>query len=92
MPMEILCVVEGVVQGVGYRDFIDAHAKTHGLVGWVRNMPNGNVEMVLQGKPEILRMSVEVAHEGSVLARVDAVVVEWRTAEKIFDSFNILAS
>lgn len=92
MPMEIQCVVQGAVQGVGYRDFIDAHAKAYGLTGWIRNMPNGDVEVVLQGTPEMLRSSIEVMHEGSVLARVDAVMVEWRAAEKVFDSFNIRAS
>ena len=92
MPTEIYCVVRGRVQGVGYRDFIDAYAKEYGLVGWIRNIPNGEVEMVLQGTPEMLRASIEVAHEGSVLARVDAVVVEWRTAKKVFDTFNIQSS
>ena len=41
--------VEGRVQGVGYRAFVEMHAAALGLSGWVRNRRDGSVEAVLQG-------------------------------------------
>ena len=42
-------LVSGRVQGVGYRYFAAARAKVHGIVGYVRNLPNGSVEVVAAG-------------------------------------------
>jgi len=40
--------VSGVVQGVGYRSFVAKVARQYGIKGFVRNMPNGDVEVVAQ--------------------------------------------
>ena len=42
-------VVSGRVQGVGYRYFAAARAKMHGILGYVRNLPDGSVEVVAVG-------------------------------------------
>ena len=42
-------IVSGRVQGVGYRYFAAARAKLHGIVGYVRNLPDGSVEVVALG-------------------------------------------
>ena len=42
-------LVSGRVQGVGYRYFAAARAKMHGIVGYVRNLPDGSVEVVAVG-------------------------------------------
>ncbi|HTR11998.1 MAG TPA: acylphosphatase [Roseiarcus sp.] len=44
-------VVEGFVQGVGYRDFTRRAAIRLGLSGWVRNRPDGTVEALVSGAP-----------------------------------------
>jgi len=41
--------VSGRVQGVGYRRFVTVHAKELKVSGWVRNLPGGGVEALLQG-------------------------------------------
>ena len=54
MFTEILCVISGKVQRVGYRDFVARAAKDHALVGYVRNKDDGTVEVLAQGTPEAL--------------------------------------
>jgi acylphosphatase len=45
-------LVSGDVQGVGFRWATRAEAASRGLVGWVRNLPDGRVEAVFEGAPE----------------------------------------
>ncbi len=88
--MEIHCIVSGAVQNVRYRDYVQTAATQLGLTGWVRNLPDGTVEVCAQGLPDTLKELVEHLHEGSLQSKVDAVSVDWRTARKIADDFSIL--
>lgn len=90
--LEIMCTVSGKVQGVGYRDFVDTYAKDKGLVGWIKNTPKGTVEVLVQGTPDQLKDCIEILHEGSILAKVEGVAVDWRTPKKLFDAFKVLSS
>jgi acylphosphatase len=47
-------LVDGRVQGVGFRFFVRAAATREGLHGWVRNLPDGSVEIVAEGEAEAL--------------------------------------
>jgi acylphosphatase len=47
----IRLVVRGDVQGVGFRAFTVRAAQRHGARGWVRNLPDGSVEIAAQGAP-----------------------------------------
>lgn len=53
--MKILLVVHGFVQGVGYRAFVKGRAGAHGIRGYVRNMPDGSVEVFAVAEPEALK-------------------------------------
>lgn len=90
--MEIHAVVSGKVQRVGYRDFVQSAAAELGLTGFAKNLTDGTVEVVAQGEPESLRLFVEYLHEGSSLARVDGVAVEWQTSKVAYDDFSIIGS
>jgi acylphosphatase len=90
MREEIRCVVSGRVQVVMYRDFAQRKARTLGLVGTVKNLPDGTVEVIAQGTPDELKAFIEKLNEGSVLARVDDVAVEWRSSTDFYDDFNII--
>lgn len=90
MFSEIHCMVSGKVQRVGYRDCIEQYAKEHALYGWIKNHENGAVEIVLQGTPDELKACIEVLNQGSPLARVENMAIDWRSPEKPFDEFKVL--
>lgn len=83
-------VVSGKVQGVRYRDYAQSVAGELGLLGYVRNQADGTVLVVAQGEPDVLKNFVEYLHEGSVLAVVDSVSVEWGTARVTYNDFSVL--
>jgi len=92
MFSEIHCIVKGKVQRVGYRDFIERYAREQGLYGWIKNNEDGSVTVVIQGTPDELKACIEVVNQGSSLAYVDSLAVDWRTPEKQFDEFRVISS
>ncbi|OGG41493.1 hypothetical protein A2837_03240 [Candidatus Kaiserbacteria bacterium RIFCSPHIGHO2_01_FULL_46_22] len=87
--LEIQCIINGKVQGVAYRTYVQDSATALGLVGYTRNLPDGTVEVVAQGDPSTLKEFIEHLHEGSLTAVVEGVAVEWRTVRKELDDFSI---
>lgn len=67
--------IEGLVQGVGYRAWLEREAVRHGLTGWVRNRRDGGVEAVLAGPEAHVDLVVARCHDGPRSARVDMVKV-----------------
>lgn len=66
-------VVRGRVQGVGFRAWTVAQARTLGLAGWARNRLDGSVEMVLSGPAAAVEAMTAACRRGPLVARVDAV-------------------
>lgn len=89
MFTEAVCVVKGNVQRVGYRDYAQSEAKACGVTGWIKNRPDGTVYVLVQGTPENVKYFIEVLHEGSVLAKVIEVSVEWRSPQQLFTDFVV---
>lgn len=73
--------VAGRVQGVFFRQETARKARSRGLAGWVRNLPDGRVEAVLEGPPEDVAAVVEWAGSGPPMAHVEHVEVEEETPE-----------
>ncbi len=69
-------LVSGRVQGVFFRDTARRLAEESGVAGWVRNLPDGRVEVVFEGPDEEVRKLVEWAHSGPRWAVVDDVAVQ----------------
>jgi acylphosphatase len=67
--------IEGRVQGVGYRAWLERAAQRLELDGWVRNRRDGRVEAVLSGRPEHVDRMVEQCARGPAAARVVAIRV-----------------
>lgn len=74
----IRAVVRGRVQGVGYRASTEREATRLGLAGWVRNLPDGAVELEAEGPAVAVDALVAWCRRGPALARVTAVDVDER--------------
>jgi acylphosphatase len=68
-------LISGRVQGVGFRYFAQAVAAREGLHGWVRNLPDGQVETSAEGEAESVDRFERAIHHGPPGARVDRVEV-----------------
>ena len=72
----VQAIVNGVVQGVGFRYFVEREARARGLDGWVRNRREGTVEAVISGEDAAVDAMVEHLHRGPPGAAVTAVHAE----------------
>jgi acylphosphatase len=85
-------VVSGRVQGVNFRYSTLLQAESLGITGWVRNMPNGRVELLAEGDEVGVKQLVEWCPQGPRSARVDRVEVAIEAATGEFDDFQIHGS
>ncbi len=58
----ITAIARGRVQGVGYRHFVETCARATGVHGYVKNLPDGSVEMVAESSPASLSDFIRYAH------------------------------
>ena len=65
--------IRGLVQGVGYRAFVDDEAGARGLEGWVRYRRDGSVESLFAGPAEVVAAMIVACRRGPSSARVQAV-------------------
>ncbi len=72
MNRQLRLFVEGKVQGVGYRMFIYRQALLLDLEGYVRNLPDGRVEICATGEDETLEKLVNMARKGPPAAKVSS--------------------
>lgn len=87
--IEINCIVVGKVHNVAYRTYVQDSATELEVVGWVKNLPDGTVEVVAQGGQDLLKDFVEYLHEGSLMSKVESVSVDWKTIRREIDDFSI---
>ena len=83
-------IVHGDVQGVGFRYFVQRRADEVGLAGWVRNRPEGTVELVAEGGRPALERFLQQLSRGPGAASVERVESEWSEAEGL-QSFEVRA-
>jgi len=87
--MRLHALIHGHVQGVGFRYFVYDRAQALGVVGWVRNTFDGNVEVVAEGPRSTLEMLLEHLRQGPRSALVTQVDVDWQPATGEFKRFEI---
>ena len=81
--------VSGRVQGVFFRGTVADEARSLGLTGWARNLADGRVEIVAEGKRANLRTLEAWAHQGPPSARVSGVDSEWSDYRGEFTGFSV---
>src|SRR5512146_1451477 len=82
-------IVKGRVQGVGFRWFVEREAQMLGLAGWVRNNPDGSVEVLATGTREQVNGLHAKLRHGPRAARVDEVEVSEANPVAGLQSFRI---
>lgn len=83
-------LVSGRVQGVFFRAHVRALAHRLGLKGFVRNLPDGRVEVVAEGDEQRLAELISWCHHGPPEALVSGVEVSWEPPTGAFGEFAIL--
>jgi acylphosphatase len=73
--------VRGRVQGVFFRDSVRREAQRHAVAGWAANLPDGTVEVVLEGRPADVRELICYCSRGPRRAEVAGVEVKQRRPE-----------
>lgn len=82
-------LIQGRVQGVGYRVSAQTAAQKIGLTGWVRNLSNGNVELIAEGEQLQLKQLLDWAWQGPRFSRVTDISVSEQPATHEFADFDI---
>jgi acylphosphatase len=80
--------VSGRVQGVGFRYSTERQAYRLRLTGWVRNLPDGDVEILAEAEETTLQELLEWCRRGPPSARVAKVQASWSAATGEFPDFR----
>ncbi len=88
----VVVKISGRVQGVYFRKYTELEAQQLGLTGWVRNLPDGRVEAVFEGRKESIQKMIEWCHKGPPAARVQDVSVSWEPFRGDFFDFRTVHS
>ena len=85
----IRLTIKGKVQGVFYRATAKDVADLTGVKGWVKNLPDKNVEITATASEEALQKFINWSKQGPPKARVDEVIVEELELQE-FNGFRII--
>jgi len=79
----------GRVQGVGFRYTAEAVALELNLAGWVRNIPDGRVEAVVEGPEKALKLFLERIAAGPMHPYIQTAAADWSQATGEFEEFRV---
>jgi len=82
-------IITGLVQGVGFRFFVERVAKRYSLTGYVMNLPGGKVKVLAEGPREALSFLIQDLRKGPPLSSVEEVQVNWEEYRGRFGDFSI---
>jgi len=89
MEAQAHIIVSGMVQGVGYRFFVQRHARHLGLHGWVKNLPTREVEILAEGDRSRIEILIKSLPTGNPYATVRNVQVRWEAYQGKYTGFDI---
>ena len=82
-------IIKGRVQGVAFRYHARNLAYQLGVYGWIRNLFNGDVELLVEGSKKIVEEMVEWCKEGPRQAVVEDIRIEWLPYSGKYNKFQI---
>jgi len=89
MEARIHLIISGEVQGVFFRANTRRFASELGVTGWVRNLPDGMLEVVAEGRKALLDRLIEYCRKGPDGAKVEEMEIEWGKPKNEFTSFDV---
>jgi acylphosphatase len=91
LPQQVHVIIDGRVQGVGFRYATFRRAVELGLSGWVRNLHDGRVEAEFEGPRDALDEMIEWCRRGPSFSRVTRVDETWSSSENpVHGGFRIV--
>ena len=82
-------IVSGKVQGVGFRWFVVKTGRSFALIGYAKNLPEGNVEIHAEGNKMDIQRFVGKVKQGSPSSRVDHIEIMWINPSNRFKDFAV---
>lgn len=89
MNIRAYVIFSGRVQGVWFRANTQGKANELGLSGWVKNLADGTVEAIFEGKEELVEETIQWCKTSQPYASVDSVQVEYLEFTGEFHGFDI---
>ena len=89
MKRRVHVFYSGRVQGVGFRVTAEETAIEHGVVGWVRNLRDGRVELVAEAEEATLEQFLDAIQCGTMKKFIERIELTWSSASDAFDQFDI---
>ena len=89
MEVRAEIVVNGLVQGVGFRYFVMREAQKLGLIGYVKNLYTGEVITVVEGEKAVVEEMVKKLRVGPIHASVKSCKVDWQEPKNEYTEFEV---
>ena len=89
MKKRVHCFYAGRVQGVGFRMTAEETAQAMGVVGWVKNLRDGRVEIIAEADEDLLKRFLNALQHGAMKNFITRTEISWGTASDTFDAFEI---
>lgn len=80
---------KGRVQGVGFRYTVEQTALEIGLLGWVKNLPDNQVEAVCEGTKENIELLIDKIKESALGSNIKKIDCDWQKPTQEFRDFSI---
>ena len=90
MIVQYHIMISGHVQGIFFRAFVQSHAKSLNLKGYVKNLPTGEVEMQVVGEEKNIEELLRICKIQHPLAQIENIVVKKGKPTDQFDGFEVL--
>ena len=87
--MRAQIIIQGLIQGVGYRFFAIEQARKYNIRGYVRNLPDGCVEVIAEGDKGMLNDFIKRLRIGPPSGHVTGIDVKWHEEEYGFTDFDV---
>ena len=89
MQARVHIIVQGMVQGVGFRYFVHREATKLNLSGYARNLYNGDVEIEAEGDRSLIEEFIKIVKVGPSTAFVKDLKIEWQETQNRHDGFRV---